>query len=845
MVDSQTSTVLSTLTIYGIIGLALLVLFEFSRQQSVVYFPRCHSHKNRTPSPPSSGLISWIYSTLSISEKDTLRMIGMDAYVFLRVLRLFTLICFICGMLGLIVLIPIYATSPFNPENPGIRRWSMGNIPESDDRLWSSCIFTYVFSLIFLGLLHYEYSRFVQLRQQYFKGNHEQSSQSSYSILVESIPEKYRTHTKLKAFFEKLFPGSVHSAVLSLDVPDLHEKYTERCRVVKDLEVAVAKFEATGYSSTRADKTGKPSMFGCSAIDKIHYLKGELARLNEEIDKLQSALVEFDVSLDKQSDQGNSPSNSRLLSFKNVKRPISTNVAKAQLLSGEMSNSNGSVYPPGSSEALVVENDSQGNDDEIFLEEVKNSINIEITDYNVEFKTKLSSTGFVTFTSKQAQTAAYQLSVLDKDHPKFRALQAPQHNDIVWANVTISTNWLNISSYVTWVVLSAGIVFWAAIVSFIATISQLAFISKYLPFINDLDDVSYAVLAGVVPVAVLSIVLGILPVLFEAISTYFERRKTISEIHRMVFAWYFAYVLANVYLMLLSGSIASSLVTIIGEPTSIIRMLGTALPSVSIFFINFIIAQVLMGIPMQLLRIGPLIIWNLLFLCCTDQKKLTRRQLLEGPLADQTMNYGSTLPMVLYIVLIFQLYWIITPLIPVICCAYFAGLFLAYKYQYLYVYAANYESGGLFWFAIYSRVNTGLIISSLAMIGYMGIKNGAKQAIVLIPLPFIIYFIWKYTDSQFYKVSMNMSYSEAVAIDEDASVKSSIMKSFSDAFYRQKCITSPHGSPLPYREGDVPLLNERGQMNEVYYRTQDDISRGNSDEADLVEAAVGALLGGL
>ena len=280
-------------------------------------------------------------------------------------------------------------------------------------------------------------------------------------------------------------------------------------------------------------------------------------------------------------------------------------------------------------------------------------------------------------------------------------------------------------------------------------------------------------------------------------------------------ARYFAYLLANVYLTLLSGSVASTISSIAANPASIVDLLGSSLPAVSLFFINFLISQVFLGIPMLLFRIVPLATWNV-FLRLTNQKKLTRRQLQEGPLADQVFDYGTTTPAILYILLIVQLYWVITPLITIIAIAYFGGLYVTYKYQMLYIYVPKLESGGQLWYALYYRINLGLVVSSIAMIGYMGIKLGVAQTPLLIPLPFIIVIAWMYTESQYLQLSLNMSYSQASEIDSDAAHTAAIRLAFTDNFYRQECISAPHGEVLPYREGDIPLLDKSGELNEAY-----------------------------
>eukprot|EP00607_Mallomonas_marina_P010478 CAMPEP_0182421544 /NCGR_PEP_ID=MMETSP1167-20130531/6968_1 /TAXON_ID=2988 /ORGANISM="Mallomonas Sp, Strain CCMP3275" /LENGTH=836 /DNA_ID=CAMNT_0024598791 /DNA_START=34 /DNA_END=2544 /DNA_ORIENTATION=+ len=784
-VESQTSAVLSTLTIYGAIGAILLLYFERVRNQSVVYFPRCHNRKSTSPARPPVGLFAWIPFVLSISDEETLRMVGMDAFVFLSILRFCVRFAFSSGLLGAVFLIPVYVAAPFNHDNPGIRRWSMGNINSSYSQLWTPWLFTYIFSFIFLGLLHFEYKSFATLRQKYLRGSNEEISQASYSVLLEGIPKKYRSNSKLKAFFEKLFPGAVHSAIISLSVPHLEKLNNERDSVIFNLELAIAQLEATGNSLGKFSSKGKPVMCCGKPGDLIEYYKGELTRLDEEIDELQNEVQAFENEVE---------------------------YVKPKSIRAKKSDSDFQKSVPAEVEAQKSLTDAEAGTNTDVDEDGEGNV--------VDTKPRLSTTGFVTFTTQRIETAIYQISILDERYPFFKAVQAPQYPDVLWCNISTSYKYTNMAQWFTTILLDTGILFWAVIIAFIVTISQLAFLEEYLPFVALLDPVSYGILAGVLPVIILSVFLSLLPVIFAAIATYIERRKSVSDIQRMVFGWFFAYLLANVYLTLLSGSVMSSLSTILGDPTAIIEMLGAALPAVSLFFINYIIAQALMGFPMLMLRIGPLVIWNLLFLKCVDQKKLTRRKLLTGPLAEPFIDYGVVLPNIMYIVLITELYWVITPLIAIIATVYFAGSYLAYKYQCLYVFVPKFESGGMMWYLVYYRLNLGLVISAVAMIGYMGIKKGAGQTPLLAPLPFIIILCWRYTESCFLAVSQNMSYSLAADIDIETADVVDLKSAFSPSYYKQKCITAPHGEILPYRENDIPILTEEGEMDEIYYNTK-------------------------
>jgi hypothetical protein len=54
----------------------------------------------------------------------------------------------------------------------------------------------------------------MKLRQNFLAdGDEDMPQQVLYSVMIENIPTTARTPTALKAFFESMFPGQIHSAI--------------------------------------------------------------------------------------------------------------------------------------------------------------------------------------------------------------------------------------------------------------------------------------------------------------------------------------------------------------------------------------------------------------------------------------------------------------------------------------------------------------------------------------------------------------------------------------------------------------------------------------------------------
>ena len=280
---------------------------------------------------------------------------------------------------------------------------------------------------------------------------------------------------------------------------------------------------------------------------------------------------------------------------------------------------------------------------------------------------------------------------------------------------------------------------------------------------------------------------------------------------------YFGYQLANVYLTLLTGSLFTALADAIADPTSIVRLLAAALPSVSVFFINYIITEILTTAPSELLQLVPFLIYNaykLLF----KEEYLTRRTLFNGPLKTSEFDYGSALPSYLFIVCIVLTYMIIAPIMTILGALYFSIFYCILKYQFLYVYVPTFETGGTFWYGLYNFSMKGLMVSSITMVGYMAVKQGVAQAPFIFPIPFVILKYWKYTEASFERVSKDMAYSRAVQADSDTETYQQNIKTLDTHFYTQPSLVEEwNATPDPYRLNNIPLFKKFGNVNEIYY----------------------------
>lgn len=788
MVDTATASVFSTLTLQAIIGAIVYLLFEYFRGtsplsplslsppphhrlgQREIYAPRLRTKPHRCPPQPPSGLFGWLTTTYSLSDEETLRVVGLDAFMFLRYLKIFARVGLGCGIFGLMTLVPIYGTANKKDGVVGIAMYTMSQISPGGDRLWASLLCYWGYTLVLLYLLYSEYEYFAQLRQKFMKdGDSEVPSQRLVSVIVENVPTEYRSSTKLKKFFENLFPGEIYCAKMGLKYQSIMMPILEeRKAALTALENAMATYESTDRTKPPMiglKEDGKPVMlYGGTPVEAIPFWEKELDRLNEEINKLCAQAAELDDV------------DTKLL-LVDSKKP-------------------------------KQENENEEKEEE--------------SNFTAQ---SITATGFVTFKSTRAHVASYQMTSLHDQYPALKVKPIDSPNHILWQNIDATLDYIRNISMVTKAVFIAGLIFWAAIIAFIASVSQISTLEKFLPFLKQLDPVSYSLLQGQLPVIILIIFISLLPVIFASVATYIERRKTQTEVQLEVFNWYFLYQIVNVYLLLLAGSVFGALENLLDNPLSIVNLLAESLPTVATFFLNYFITLTLSGIPLLLLRIVPLIIFKL-YRSCFNPKKLTLRTLIEGPLAPVSVNYSLLIPSILYPVCISLLYMVIAPILFAAAGIYFLLQYLVWKYQFCYIMIPAQETGGVYWYKMFQYTLVGVMASNITMIGYMALKQGIATTILLLPLPFLVNIFWGRCHEKFYSFSLNLSYCQAV--QKDAEVMSSLIPKFSLNYFLPKGMISSQSmtannlqnmnAPYPYRLNNVDLLEEKtGYLNEIYY----------------------------
>lgn len=200
---------------------------------------------------------NWVASVFGVPWATVRKYSGLDAYFFLRFIRMNLRICAVTTFWAFLILVPLYATGVNQNGEEGWYHLSVANVTKGSWRMWIPSVFAYFFSGFIFFVMKQEYRHFLELRMNFLaRGSSYVDPQHHYSLLVENIPQELRSDKALFDYFNKLFPGKVHSASVVLNLPDL-EAVKARClRVCRRLEKSIAYLHATGERPSH--KVGTP-----------------------------------------------------------------------------------------------------------------------------------------------------------------------------------------------------------------------------------------------------------------------------------------------------------------------------------------------------------------------------------------------------------------------------------------------------------------------------------------------------------------------------------------------------------------------------------------------------------
>ncbi|KAK4103617.1 DUF221-domain-containing protein [Parathielavia hyrcaniae] len=290
--------------------------------------------------------------------------------------------------------------------------------------------------------------------------------------------------------------------------------------------------------------------------------------------------------------------------------------------------------------------------------------------------------------------------------------------DVIWDNMAMSWwgEWARRA--IVFIIVSGMVILWAFPVAWTASLAQIdALVENYswLGFLVENKVVENAIkaIAGVLPALVLTIILALVPVLFGFLAI-FQGCKTGSQKSEMVQVYYFTFLFVQVFLVVsIASGTFQTLASLSRDVTSTPNVLAENLPKAANYFFAYMILQALSTSSGTLLQIGTLFVWYVWarMVDNTARAKWTRNTELP------TVTWGSFFPVYTNFACIALIYSIAAPLISIFAIITFSLLWVAHRYNMLYVTRFRTDTGGVLYPRAINQTFTGLYVMELCLVG--------------------------------------------------------------------------------------------------------------------------------
>jgi len=312
-------------------------------------------------------------------------------------------------------------------------------------------------------------------------------------------------------------------------------------------------------------------------------------------------------------------------------------------------------------------------------------------------------------------------------------------DDVIWDNMAIKwwDEWAR--KLIVFAIVVGMVILWTFPVAFTASISQIDSLVRQYPWLSFLQRNStvYSVvkaIAGVLPAILLAILLALVPIILDKLAT-FQGAKTGAQKAEVVQVYYFTFLFVTVFLVVSITSTAWQTVSYLSKniadtPT----VLAENLPKAANYFFSYMILQALSTSSGTLLQIGTLIVWYVLsrMLDNTARSKWRRNTQLN------TVNWGSFFPVYTNFACIALIYSVIAPLISLFAIITFSLLWVAHRYNMLYVTRFRTDTGGVLYPRAINQTFTGLYVMELCLIGLFSLAKDESGSNVAIPQAIIM-----------------------------------------------------------------------------------------------------------
>ncbi|KAF2141021.1 uncharacterized protein K452DRAFT_299083 [Aplosporella prunicola CBS 121167] len=341
--------------------------------------------------------------------------------------------------------------------------------------------------------------------------------------------------------------------------------------------------------------------------------------------------------------------------------------------------------------------------------------------------TKLLGAVFVEFETQSAAQAAY--SLVSYNHP---GRMVPRQvgilpNEVIWKHLRIPDWEVSLRQLIATALICLMTIFWGIPVAFVGSISNVQYLSKkyaWLHWIDSLSDKQVGVLTGLLPALLLGLLTTIVPKICRLVAKH-AGSVTLSQVELRTQIYYFIFSLIQVFLVTTFSSGATAVFgEIAREPSSAPTLLAQNLPKASNFYISYFI---LYGVAMSAVYVfNPAglffyVILPKIWPYSTPRESYNAYITLESP------NFGSEAAKWTNLAVIAISYSCIAPLVLGFATVGFGLIYLALRYNFIYVFDTDIDTKGAFYAQALQQMIVGVYIAELCLIGLFASRSGSTS----------------------------------------------------------------------------------------------------------------------
>ncbi|TFK74613.1 DUF221-domain-containing protein [Pluteus cervinus] len=293
-----------------------------------IYSPRTHlpPPQKRAQELPG-GIWRWLPAVIKMPAKEIIHKNGLDAYMFLRFIKMLIKIFMVFTVLTFAVIIPADTINILS-DTKELDRISWTNIlePKDQGRFVAHIVVAYVLTFFVIYMIRQEMQHFTEMRHEFLTSKHHSRLAQARTVLITSVPDELASERELRTW-ASFVPGGVDRVWLFRETRELNKIFEKRQEICQTLETAESELLKMAVKSWRkkqkasrrrvkdaekhegvAERTNAPSkalleelvpaksrprhrtgflgLIG-RKVDTIDWCKGEINRLNVELQKLR------------------------------------------------------------------------------------------------------------------------------------------------------------------------------------------------------------------------------------------------------------------------------------------------------------------------------------------------------------------------------------------------------------------------------------------------------------------------------------------------------------------------------------------------------------------------------